>query len=52
MPGSKMSKRDLERWLATNKGAGYVNSKRRKQMERRTKRGRHWKMEARKDNGL
>lgn len=49
MAGSKMSRRDLERWIQTNKGAGYVNSKRRKRDDRRTKRGRHWKMEARRD---
>ena len=46
MAGSKMSKRDLERWIQTNRGAGYVNSKKRKQANRKTKRGRHWKVTA------
>ncbi len=46
MSGSAMSKRDLERWIATNKGAGYVTSKKQKQLNRKSKRGRNWKVTA------
>ncbi len=46
MSGSAMSKKDLERWLMTNRAAGQVTSKKQKQLSRKTKRGRHWKVTA------